>query len=56
MYLLRAGVRTGLRAGAMGATGAMSAAHGYSNKAYYSARQHNPCAPKPLKQLMVTTC
>ena len=43
-------------AGAMGVSGSMAgAAHGYNNEAYNSARQHNPCAPKPLKQLVVTT-
>ena len=43
-------------AGAMGASGSMAgAAHGDNNEAYNSARQHNPCAPKPLKQLVVTT-
>ena len=49
-------------AGAMGASGAIGvsgtmagAAHGYNNEAYNSVRQHNPCAPKPLKQLVVTT-
>ena len=42
--------------GAMGVSGSMAgAAHGYNNEAYNSARQHNPCAPKPLKQLVVTT-
>ena len=46
MYLLGADVRADLRTGAMGVTGRLVTG---------AMRQHNPCVPKPLKQLVVTT-
>ena len=48
------GAGPGAIGGASGAVGAIGA-HGYNNEAYSSNRQHNICAPKPLKQLVVTT-